>query len=452
MKNALFILLLIAIAYSEVKIDNGVLVLTDSNFQEAIKENPSLFIDFYSSKVPSSLTLIDTLRTISTRLEARGLHPVIAQINHPAAPNVARVYRIGSYPVLYYFDKGSPKFYDGDYSEADIELFMEKKLHPDLVMVTTQKEIDDQLSRGFPVLVGHFEKRSSKEFKNYSKAAKFFTNYVTLGVIGDAEVDVPLGQVDIYTNGEKRSYAGKMTVKELKKWLSIKSLPLIVPYERSYMKVIFARESGVTLHLILFTSAHYFDEHPEFRESMEKIATDYATRLFVIHLNDREKGMMEYFGVDPSNLPTIYLVQNGEGSGSKFLFKGEPTSDSIREFIEQYYRNELTPFLKSEEPYPKRDGYVKVLVGSEFESFVYNPNVNVFVEFVVPNCRLCDRLKDDVNVFAGYFEEVPDIDVARIDISKNDVPGVEMKNYPMFVLYTAGEDGRRFITYEGTEM
>ena len=52
-------------------------------------------------------------------------------------------------------------------------------------------------------------------------------------------------------------------------------------------------------------------------------------------------------------------------------------------------------------------------------------------------------------MFAGYFEEVPDIDVARIDISKNDVPGVEMKNYPMFVLYTAGEDGRRFITYEG---
>lgn len=161
---------------------------------------------------------------------------------------------------------------------------MEKKLHPDLVMVTTQKEIDDQLSRGFPVLVGHFEKRSSKEFKNYSKAAKFFTNYVTLGVIGDAEVDVPLGQVDIYTNGEKRSYAGsessdelsllEMTVKELKKWLSIKSLPLIIPYERSYMKVIFARESGVTLHLILFTSAHYFDEHPEFRESMEKVGKD----------------------------------------------------------------------------------------------------------------------------------------------------------------------------------
>ena len=40
------------------------------------------------------------------------------------------------------------------------------------------------------------------------------------------------------------------------------------------MKVIFARESGVTLHLILFTSAHYFDEHPEFRESMEKVGKD----------------------------------------------------------------------------------------------------------------------------------------------------------------------------------
>mgnify|MGYP003262857478 CR=1 FL=1 len=49
MKNVLFILLVIAVAYSQVKVDNGVLILTDSNFKEAIKENPSLFIDFYSS-------------------------------------------------------------------------------------------------------------------------------------------------------------------------------------------------------------------------------------------------------------------------------------------------------------------------------------------------------------------------------------------------------------------
>lgn len=53
-------------------------------------------------------------------------------------------------------------------------------------------------------------------------------------------------------------------------------------------------------------------------------------------------------------------------------------------------------------------------------------------------------------MFAGYFEDVPDVEVARIDISKNDVPGVEMKSYPMFVVYKAGENGRQMATFEGS--
>ena len=53
-------------------------------------------------------------------------------------------------------------------------------------------------------------------------------------------------------------------------------------------------------------------------------------------------------------------------------------------------------------------------------------------------------------MFAGYFEDVPDVEVARIDISKNDVPGVEMKSYPMFAIYKAGGDGRQMVTYEGS--
>ena len=59
-------------------------------------------------------------------------------------------------------------------------------------------------------------------------------------------------------------------------------------------------------------------------------------------------------------------------------------------------------------------------------------------------------MREDYDVFAGYFEDVPDVEVARIDISKNDVPGVEMKNYPMFVVYKAGGDGRQSVTFEGS--
>lgn len=49
-------------------------------------------------------------------------------------------------------------------------------------------------------------------------------------------------------------------------------------------------------------------------------------------------------------------------------------------------------------------------------------------------------MKEDVNTLAGYFTDVPDVDVARIDVSKNDVNNVELRGFPMFMLFPAGDD------------
>lgn len=49
-----------------------------------------------------------------------------------------------------------------------------------------------------------------------------------------------------------------------------------------------------------------------------------------------------------------------------------------------FFRGELKPYIRSEAPRAERDGNVKVLVGSDYEAFVSDPNVNVLVEYVVP--------------------------------------------------------------------
>ena len=174
-----------------------------------------------------------------------------------------------------------------------------------------------------------------------------------------------------------------MTVKELKKWMAIKSLPLIVPYKHRYMKVMFSRDTEVYSQLILFSSTHFLQEHPEVKEMFEKIAQDYQTRLFVVNLLENEKNMLDFFGVDEHTLPRLSIVRNGDNEVSKYSFKGAFEEAPIREYIEKFFREELEPFVRSEEPYPERDGNVKVLVASDFESFVYDRKVNVLVEFVV---------------------------------------------------------------------
>lgn len=92
---------------------------------------------------------------------------------------------------------------------------MEKKLFPGLMISKTQRDIDNSVERGFVTLVGHFEKKSSKNYKNYKKACLAFPDYITLAVVGEAEVDVPMDTVYIYTHGEVRVYDGGMSVKTI---------------------------------------------------------------------------------------------------------------------------------------------------------------------------------------------------------------------------------------------
>lgn len=155
---------------------------------------------------------------------------------------------------------------------SHVELFMEKSIHPDVVMVKSDAEIQAQVDRGFPVVAGHFQKKSAKEFKNFRKACSVFTDYITLAVIGEnSDVSIPMNQVDIYADGVKRIYNEKMTVKELKKWISIKSLPLIIPYKRNYMKIMFAKDNGVSDHLLFISNKDYLDDHPDFKVILEKV-------------------------------------------------------------------------------------------------------------------------------------------------------------------------------------
>lgn len=89
-----------------------------------------------------------------------------------------------------------------------MQFFIEKGLEPGLIHVTTDEEIQKYVQRGFPTLVAHVNKRSSKEYKNFRKAASSYLDFFTLVVVGDSNVEVPMNQVYIYARGEKIIYDG----------------------------------------------------------------------------------------------------------------------------------------------------------------------------------------------------------------------------------------------------
>ena len=176
---------------------------------------------------------------------------------------------------------------------------MEKRINPDVILVKTEAEIQAQIERGYPVVVGHFHKRSSKEFKNYRKACTAFLDFITLAVIGDNnDVSIPMNEVNIYADGEKRVYKDKMTVRELKKWICIKALPPIVPYQPKYMKLVFAKDNGVSDHMLLISSKEFLEERPDVREILEKVKIRIDVLIISLLLNILLKSLL-----------LIYMIQ-----------------------------------------------------------------------------------------------------------------------------------------------
>ena len=62
------------------------------------------------------------------------------------------------------------------------------------------------------------------------------------------------------------------TVKELKKWMGVLSLPLIIPYsQKQFMKVVFSKDIRIFDHLILFGPKDYLSEHEDIRNMFENV-------------------------------------------------------------------------------------------------------------------------------------------------------------------------------------
>jgi len=148
--------------------------------------------------------------------------------------------------------------------------------------------------------------------------------------------------------------------------------------------------------------------------------------------------LAEYIGVTESQCPTLRIVLPNEDM-KKFNFEGEITSDSIKNFVDDWHTGRLKPFFKSE-PIPEtNDEPVKILVGKNFHDIVINNDNNVIVEFYAPWCGHCKSLAPIYDALAKRLENIKDLTIAKMDATANEVDGVNVKGFPTIKFYPKGK-------------
>ncbi|PHJ23514.1 protein disulfide-isomerase [Cystoisospora suis] len=108
----------------------------------------------------------------------------------------------------------------------------------------------------------------------------------------------------------------------------------------------------------------------------------------------------------------------------------------VKRNVLPYYRSEAVVVEENETDGMKK-GSVKTVVSANFYEVVYQSKEDVFIEFYAPWCGYCRKLEPAYKELALRLKDVPGILIAKIDATRNEVPGIKVMGYPTIFLFPA---------------
>ncbi|XP_073686930.1 protein disulfide-isomerase A4 [Garra rufa] len=181
---------------TEVKEENGVLVLTDKNFDTFMEGKDTVLVEFYAPWCGHCKQFAPEYEKIAQTLKENDPPIPVAKVDATKASALGSRFEVSGYPTIKILKKGEPVDYDGDRSERAIVERVKEVAQPDwkpppeATLVLTTDNFDDVVNNADIILVefyapwcGHC-KRLAPE---YEKAAKELSNRTP---------PIPLAKVD----------------------------------------------------------------------------------------------------------------------------------------------------------------------------------------------------------------------------------------------------------------
>ena len=116
-------------------------------------------------------------------------------------------------------------------------------------------------------------------------------------------------------------------------------------------------------------------------------------------------------------------------------------------FIAIIRSGEVEPFFKSAPVPESNDEPVKVIVGKTFKELVLDTDKEVLVKFYAPWCGHCKTLAPHYDEAAKLLANNPNILLAKVDSTENEVTGVNVEGFPTLRVW--GKDKANPVDYNG---
>jgi len=451
-------MLLLLLAVAGVFAEENVLHLTADSFDQAIKDNSFLVVEFYAPWCGHCKTLAPEWEKAATALKgdtSAGQAIALAAVDATVERSLAEKFHIGGFPTIKVFEGNSavnPSEYEGPRQADGIVTFLKKRAGPASRELTSAEDVASLKKDGAVIVVNAGEATEMwLNLANSMRDTVFWchtTNKAALKALG-----VKAGTIAMVKDFDDKNpvFTGDASSSDkIVEFIDYHRTPVALHVKKGdqdALKVVFESEKKPNVFLFTTDKDAGVDA---FKTAVQDVRGKMTSARF--HDSDFAEAF-QHFGLDKfigdASLPKV-LIEDRK-NGLRYLMEGDVTEKSIKKFLADFKDEKLEPFLKSEPEPESNSGPVKVIVGTTFDSMVRNSGHWVFLEAYAPWCGHCKKLTpiwEDLGIAFEDSTGTSKVVIAKMDATINDLPRtIPVKGFPTLMLFKG--DGTAPSVYEG---
>ncbi|KAJ8687889.1 hypothetical protein QAD02_023684 [Eretmocerus hayati] len=454
-KVPLLLLLVASLSYvlADIKTEEDVLVITKDNFDEALEKHDYILIEFYAPWCGHCKALAPEYAKAAKKLLDQESKIKLAKVDATIESELAEKHGVKGYPTLKFYRKGSHIDYSGGRQADDIVSWVLKKTGPPAKELNTVEEAKAFIEENNVAIVGFFKDAESDKAKVFLEVGSAVDDQV-FGISKNADVfaeyGVEDGKVVLFKkfDDKKAEYNEEFTVKDLKNFVQVESLPLIIEFNQETAQKIFSGD--IKSHLLVFLSKEQ-GHYDKYVEDLKKPAKEYRSQVLFVTIDadesDHER-IFEFFGMKKENVPAMRLIKLEEDMAKYKPENPEISAENVKKFVSAFLDGKLRRHLLTQDlPADWDETPVKVLVGTNFAEVAYDKSKKVLVEFYAPWCGHCKQLAPIYDQLGEKYKDDDKIVIAKMDATANELEDVKISSFPTIKLYKA--ETNEAVEYNG---
>lgn len=441
-------------AYAEeITKEEGVLVLTQKNFETALADNEFVLVEFYAPWCGHCKSLAPEYAKAAGILAEKDSPIKLGKVDATEEGPLAEKFEVRGYPTLKFFRNGKPMEYNGGRTADTIVSWVEKKTGPVAVTLADVDAAKKFVEDNEIAVLGFFAEAEGEAAKAFLEVAgsnddlKFALGNPDIAAEHKVEGDAVV-LFKKFDEGRNDLTEGLTDVEAVAKFVASSALPLVVDFNHETAQKIFSGE--IKSHLLMFLSKSS-EDYAEQHGIATKIAKDYKGQLLFVSIDTDEedhKRILEFFGMKEEELPGMRIIKLAEDMAKYKPVDGTISEENIRAFVGDYVEGKLKQHLLSEDVPEDWDATpVKILVGKNFEEVAKDAGKHVLVEFYAPWCGHCKQLVPTWEKLGEKFAERDDIVIAKMDSTANELEDIKIQGFPTIKLFKKGDN--KVVDYNG---